>query len=72
VDKQKISGYRELSVAEVSEINRIKGVGEVVRALVDGVASLPGVDPRWVAIAKTDLQKGFMELVRAIAQPESF
>jgi hypothetical protein len=31
-----------------------------------------GADQRWVAIAKTDLQKGFMALVRAVAQPESF
>lgn len=26
---------------------------------------------RWAALAKTDLQIGFMELVRAVAQPQS-
>lgn len=29
-------------------------------------------DKRWVAIGKTDLQKGFMALIRSIAKPESF
>lgn len=30
------------------------------------------VDMRWLAIAKTDLQKAHMPLVRAIARPTSF
>ena len=30
------------------------------------------IDKRWLAIAKTDLQKGFMSLVRSIAKPETF
>jgi hypothetical protein len=29
-------------------------------------------DPRWLAIGKTDLQKGFMAVIRAIAKPETF
>jgi hypothetical protein len=28
------------------------------------------IDPRWMAVAKTHLQEGFMAFVRAIAQPE--
>jgi hypothetical protein len=31
-----------------------------------------GIDQRWVAIAKTHLQQGFMAATRAIAQPEFF
>jgi predicted dehydrogenase len=33
---------------------------------------MPDVDQRWVAIGKTDLQKGFMSLIRGIARPETF
>jgi hypothetical protein len=30
------------------------------------------MDARWLAIGKTDLQKAFMSLIRAIACPETF
>jgi hypothetical protein len=30
------------------------------------------LDARWLAIGITDLQKGFMALIRAIACPETF
>lgn len=30
------------------------------------------VDKRWVAIARTHLQEGFMALTRSVAKPESF
>lgn len=29
-------------------------------------------DGRWLAIAQTDLQKGFMSLTRSVAKPDSF
>jgi hypothetical protein len=65
-----IKGYRDLSEAEVAAMNAIKAKAEEVRELCE---SLPaGVDGRWVAIAKTDLQKGFMALVRSVAQPTTF
>jgi hypothetical protein len=69
---QKIKGYRDLSEAEIGLMNSIKlhaeGVGQQI-ALLDREA---GIDKRWLAIAKTDLQKGFMALVRAVAQPTTF
>lgn len=76
-----IKGYRDLSQGEIDAMNRIKEPAEQVGALcqsfdgpckgVDGEgAFFP--DPRWLAIAKTDLQKGFMSLTRAIAQPTTF
>lgn len=67
-----IKGYRDLSEAEVAEMNRIKAAGEQIGALVASVAALPGVDQRWVAIARTELQQGFMALTRAVARPDSF
>lgn len=67
-----IKGYRELSPEEVQQMNDIKAVAAEVGALVDRVMALPTIDRRWAAEGRTDLQKGFMSLVRAIAQPTSF
>ena len=67
-----IKGYRELSDSEISMINSIKEEACAVSVLVENLRSLPGVDQRWVSIAKTDLQTGFMALTRAVAQPTTF
>lgn len=67
-----IKGYRDLSEAEIALMNEAKAQAEAVGTLVDKIAATPGVDGRWVAIGKTDLQKGFMSLIRGIAQPSTF
>jgi hypothetical protein len=69
---QKIKGYRDLSENEISQMNEAKSIGEGVGRLCNALALNPGIDQRWLAIAKTDLQKGFMALVRSIAQPTTF
>jgi hypothetical protein len=33
---------------------------------------LPSLDQRWISIGATDLQKGFMAVIRGIAQPTTF
>ena len=68
----KITGYRELTKNEIDTINSIKETAEEVGAIIESMAVRDGIDQRWVAIAKTDLQKGFMALVRAVAQPTTF
>ncbi|MCM8736629.1 hypothetical protein M5E06_21105 [Azospirillum sp. A1-3] len=67
-----IKGYRDLSADEIALMNEAKAKAEEVGALVDKIASTPGIDGRWVSIGKTDLQKGFMSLIRGIAQPTTF
>lgn len=69
---QHIKGYRDLTQAEINAMNHIKTAGESVGDLLEQVAKIPGVDPRWVAIAKTELQQGFMALTRAVARPTTF
>jgi hypothetical protein len=70
---QKIKGYRDLSEAEIADMNEAKGLAEQVGDLCKKFEmERPNVDKRWLAIAKTDLQKGFMALVRSIARPETF
>lgn len=69
---QKIKGYRDLSEAEIRHMNNCKNHAVQIGDLCDNIGKLPDVDQRWLAIAKTDLQKGFMSLVRSIARPETF
>lgn len=67
-----IKGYRELTENEVILINKLKELAEEVGAVVESFNGAPSIDQRWLAIAKTDLQKGFMSLVRSVAQPTTF
>lgn len=66
-----IKGYRELTQEELVAINRFKDIAEDIGAMLDDLESMD-VDKRWLAIAKTDLQKGFMALTRSIAKPTNF
>lgn len=69
---RKISGYRELSQEEINAMNSVKELAGAVGVLIEEMQANPKLDQRWVAIAKTDLQKGFMAAVRAVAQPTTF
>ena len=81
-----IKGYRDLSAEEIALMNEAKELAEQVRSLVERVAQLPATplaegdapptvttDPgRACSIARTELQSGFMWLIRSIARPTSF
>lgn len=67
-----IKGYRDLTKEEIDAINKIKSAAELHGELIAGIEKLPEVDKRWLAIARTDLQTGFMALTRAVARPTTF
>lgn len=67
-----IAGYRELTEADIEIINELKAKAEEVGAMVEGMTRTGAFDQRWVAIGRTHIQEGFMALVRAVAQPETF
>lgn len=69
---RQISGYRELTQQDIDAMNAIKAKAAEVGQQIDALALVPGIDKRALAIAKTELQTGFMWAVRAIAQPEGF
>ena len=69
---RKIAGYRELSQQEIDAMNAVKAKAEEVGLQLDALRDMPGIDQRALAIAKTELQTGFMWAVRAIAQPNGF
>ncbi len=67
-----IKGYRDLSQAEIDAMNQAKDIGVQMGTLIEHLEGNEDIDKRWLAIAKTDLQKGVMSLVRSIARPSVF
>ncbi len=79
----KIKGYRDLCQEEIDLMNEIKTKAEEVGELVQRMMHMRGLpcgapdgstapNGRWMAIAQTDLQKGFSALVRSVAKPTTF
>jgi hypothetical protein len=79
----KITGYRQLSEAEVALMNEGKAMAEQCGAYIAKLRTFtqqeanannsgPVLDQRWVSIGATDIQRGFMAVIRGIAQPTSF
>jgi hypothetical protein len=72
MQQPKITGYRQLTQEEASLMNEGKALAEEVRLFVEQLRTTDGLDARWISIGQTDLQQGFMALMRAIAQPTTF
>ena len=84
----KITGYRQLTEAEVALMNEGKALAEACGAYVkklrqhdgtvrdeatpDEVKAALMLDQRWISIGSTQLQQGFMAIIRGIAQPTTF
>lgn len=84
----KITGYRQLSADEAALMNEGKALAQAcgdfitkLRTYADqstiggpGVTASgkPVLDQRWVSIGATQLQQGFMAVIRGIAQPTTF
>jgi len=67
----KIKGYRNFSQEELDLINKIKEAEVEIGALWRLINGLESTDKRWAAIAKTNIEQGFMALVRSTARPLS-
>lgn len=74
VDNQhrKITGYRDLTEKEISQMNNIKEVGGTLESLILTMRAVNGLDQRWISIAETHFQEGLMAAVRSVARPNSF
>lgn len=68
----KVVEYYGLNQIELELMLEINKVSNAVGALVSRMMLNGQLDTRWVAAARTDLQKGFMELRRSIAHPDTF
>ncbi|TXH10059.1 MAG: hypothetical protein E6R04_06405 [Spirochaetes bacterium] len=67
-----IKGYRDLTQEEIDLMNEAKELSVQVGALTEKIKATPDIDGRWLSIGVTDLQKGFMAVIRSIARPTTF
>lgn len=68
----KIIGYRDLSQKELDAMNAIKDAGNALGALIEHLQTAEGLDQRFIALGKSDIQKGLAMVIRGIAQPSTF
>ena len=75
----KVTCYRQLSEAEVALMNEGNALAEQCGAYIERLKQTrepveggQPLDQRWIAIGATQLQQGFMAVIRGIAQPTTF
>lgn len=66
-----ITGYRPLDSTVIAHVNEIKRLEQTVADLYRRLDEELDLDPRWVRIARTHLEQGFMTWIRALTQPVS-
>ena len=70
-DPLPVAGYTKQTDANVGLVNENKHIEERLLRRIDALASTGGaVDGRWLAIAKTHFEEGFMALNRAVFKPK--
>jgi hypothetical protein len=67
-----IHGYQTVTTDKAAIVNANKILEEAVLQQIDMLMAkgFPTVDPRWLAIAKTNIEQGFMAMNRAVFQPQ--
>jgi len=66
-----VHGYSAQPDEKVQAVNTNKQFEEKLLRLIESEAStIPDMDMRWFAVAKTHFEQGFMALNRAIFQPK--
>lgn len=69
---KKIKGYRDLSQEEIDLMNEGKDLAERCGHYIAKLEAVESTDKRNVSLGKTNLQQGFMWVIRSIAQPTTF
>ncbi len=67
-----MSEQRQLSQEEIKATEKTEELADQVGGFILELEKNGYVDKRWLAIAKTDLQKAFMSLRRSINKPSYF
>ena len=62
----------DLASAEIDHDTLVGHMAEKTGDLIEWLDKSGYTDKRWLNIAKTDLQKGFMSLMRSVVKPETF
>lgn len=66
-----VAGYTTQSGDKVAAVNVNKQLEELILQRLDWMKeNVPGIDPRWLAAGRTQIEKGFMAINRAVFQPQ--
>lgn len=64
-----VPGYRPQSEAAVRLVSAFKQDEETLLRMLDRMQGNPDFDQRWLSIARTQFEQGFMALNRAVFRP---
>ena len=67
---KEVKGYRTLTEKEIANMNRLKEISRQFLAQLEFLNDGEN-DPRWLAIARTDMQTACMAACRAVARPDA-
>lgn len=65
-----VKGYTDQGKNTIGMVNINKDLEETVLERLDVLADDVGTDKRWLAIAKTHIEEGFMAMNRAVFKPK--
>lgn len=65
-----IAGYQDVSARKQAIVNDNKRAEERILRVLDEMKKNPDIDQRWLAIGRTDLERAFMAINRAVFQPQ--
>ena len=65
-----VQGYTEQSGENIAMVNHNKELEEVILRRLDDLSSNARIDKRWLALARTHIEEGFMAMNRAIFKPK--
>lgn len=64
-----VAGYKPQSSEAVDLVNGNKALEEQILRRLDGMTDALTYDQRWLAIARTSIEQGFMAMNRAVFKP---
>lgn len=68
-----ITGHKPLNASQIGDMNMVKHLGKQCRDLIKYLEQENlEYDPRWIEVARTQLQLGLMSLTRAVAKNDFF
>ena len=72
IDGLPVPGYRAQAPEAIAAVTVFKHLEEQILQFLDGLQHdvVLDADKRWLATGRTDLEKGFMSINRAIFKPE--
>ncbi len=64
-----VAGYKSQSGANVAAVNANKAIEERLLRTLDAMKLDHNIDQRWLAVARTHFEEGFMAMNRSVFRP---